>query len=99
MAAELQRANPDGYVHSRDANEYQRLREQALLWQRASEEVLDRIGLVPGMSCLDVGATVSDHGAASPVSKSMARSASKRCRTLMRKAARSSTSWLQMSQA
>ena len=56
MAAEAQRANPDGYVHSRDANEYQRLRDQALLWQRASEEVLNRIGLVPGMSCLDVGA-------------------------------------------
>jgi ubiquinone/menaquinone biosynthesis C-methylase UbiE len=43
-------------VHSRDSNEYQRLREQALLWQRASEEVLGRIGLKPGMSCLDVGA-------------------------------------------
>jgi ubiquinone/menaquinone biosynthesis C-methylase UbiE len=56
VAAEPQRANPDGYVHSRDSNEYQRLREQALLWQRASEEVLGRIGLKPGMSCLDVGA-------------------------------------------
>jgi ubiquinone/menaquinone biosynthesis C-methylase UbiE len=56
VAAEAQRANPDGYVHSRDPNEYQRLREQALLWQRASEEVLDRVGLEPGMSCLDVGA-------------------------------------------
>lgn len=56
MAAQAQTANPDGYVHSRDPNEYQRLREQALLWQRASEEVLDSIGLKPGMSCLDVGA-------------------------------------------
>jgi ubiquinone/menaquinone biosynthesis C-methylase UbiE len=56
VAAEAQRANPDGYVHSRDPNEYQRLREQALLWQRASEEVLDRVGLGPGMNCLDVGA-------------------------------------------
>jgi ubiquinone/menaquinone biosynthesis C-methylase UbiE len=56
VAAEPQKANPDGYVHSRDSNEYQRLREQALLWQRASEEVLGRIGLKPGMSCLDVGA-------------------------------------------
>jgi 2-polyprenyl-3-methyl-5-hydroxy-6-metoxy-1,4-benzoquinol methylase len=43
-------------VHARNADEYRRLREQALLWQRASEEVLDRIGLKPGMSCLDVGA-------------------------------------------
>jgi 2-polyprenyl-3-methyl-5-hydroxy-6-metoxy-1,4-benzoquinol methylase len=56
VAAEPQRANPDGYVQARDPNEYQRLREQALLWQRASEEALDRIGLKPGMSCLDVGA-------------------------------------------
>jgi trans-aconitate methyltransferase len=56
VAAQAQQSNPDGYVHSRDPNEYQRLREQALLWQRASEEVLDRIGLKPGMSCLDIGA-------------------------------------------
>ena len=55
MAAKAQKANPDGYVHSRDPNEYQRLRDQALMWQRASEEVLDRVGLKPGMSCLDVG--------------------------------------------
>jgi ubiquinone/menaquinone biosynthesis C-methylase UbiE len=56
VAAQAQTANPDGYVHSRDPNEYQRLREQALLWQRSSSEVLDSIGLGPGMSCLDVGA-------------------------------------------
>ena len=55
MAAKAQKANPDGYVHSRDPNEYQRLRDQALMWQRATEEVLDRVGLKPGMSCLDVG--------------------------------------------
>ena len=53
MAAKAQ--NPDGYVHARDLNEYQRLRDQALMWQRATEEVLDRIGLRPGVSCLDVG--------------------------------------------
>ena len=29
MAAKAQKANPDGYVHARDANEYQRLRDQA----------------------------------------------------------------------
>jgi SAM-dependent methyltransferase len=46
---------PDGYVHARDMTEYQRLRDQAAMWQGATEEVLDRIGLTPGMSCLDVG--------------------------------------------
>ncbi len=55
MAAKAEKANPDGYVHARDVNEYQRLRDQALMWQRATEEVLDRAGLKPGMSCLDVG--------------------------------------------
>ncbi len=56
MAATAQKTNPDGYVHARDPNEYQRLREQAFMWQRATEEVLDKVGLKPGMSCLDVGA-------------------------------------------
>ncbi len=56
MAAKAQEANPDGYVHARDVNEYQRLRDQAELWRRATEEVLDRVGLAAGMSCLDVGA-------------------------------------------
>jgi ubiquinone/menaquinone biosynthesis C-methylase UbiE len=56
VAATAQKTNPDGYVHARDPNEYQRLREQALMWQRATEEVLDKVGLKPGMSCLDVGA-------------------------------------------
>lgn len=56
MAAKARKLSPDDYVHARDATEYQRLRDQALMWQRATEEVLDRIGLKPGMSCLDVGA-------------------------------------------
>jgi ubiquinone/menaquinone biosynthesis C-methylase UbiE len=56
VAATAQKTNPDGYVHARDPNEYQRLREQAFMWQRATEEVLDKVGLKPGMSCLDVGA-------------------------------------------
>ena len=55
MAAKVLNLNPDGYVHDRDMNEYQRLRDQAMMWRRATEEVLDRIGLRPGMSCLDVG--------------------------------------------
>ena len=53
--AEAQRRNLDGYAHARDDAEYRRLREQALLWQSATEAVLDRVGLAPGMSCLDVG--------------------------------------------
>jgi ubiquinone/menaquinone biosynthesis C-methylase UbiE len=53
--AEAQTANPDGYVHARDAEEYQRLRDQAALWQGATETLFDRVGLKPGMSCLDVG--------------------------------------------
>jgi ubiquinone/menaquinone biosynthesis C-methylase UbiE len=56
VAAKAQQVNPDGYVHARDVNEYQRLRDQALMWQRATQEVLDRVGLKPGMSCIDVGA-------------------------------------------
>ena len=48
--------NPDGHVHARDADEYQRLRNQAAMWRGATEALLDQIGLKPGMSCLDVGA-------------------------------------------
>jgi ubiquinone/menaquinone biosynthesis C-methylase UbiE len=55
VAREARKLSPDGYVHARDADEYQRLRDQALMWQSATEQVLDRIGLAPGMSALDVG--------------------------------------------
>ncbi len=55
MARQAPKLNPDGYIHARDADEYQRLRDQALMWQRATEEVLDRVGLGAGMSALDVG--------------------------------------------
>ena len=55
MASEARKLNPDGYIHARDADEYQRLRDQALMWQSATEQVLNRIGLAPGMSALDVG--------------------------------------------
>jgi ubiquinone/menaquinone biosynthesis C-methylase UbiE len=54
--AKARELNPDSYVHARDANEYQRLRDQARMWQGATAEVLDRVGLKPGMACLDVGA-------------------------------------------
>jgi ubiquinone/menaquinone biosynthesis C-methylase UbiE len=48
-------SNPDGYVHARGDKEYQRLRDQATMWQAATEQALDSVGLKPGMSCLDVG--------------------------------------------
>jgi SAM-dependent methyltransferase len=56
VAEAAQRRNPDGYVHARDDAEYRRLRDQALLWEGATGALLDRVGLRPGMSCLDVGA-------------------------------------------
>ena len=52
---ETAQTNPDGYVHTRDDEEYTRLRSQALMWQDATEALLDDIGLKPGMSCLDLG--------------------------------------------
>ncbi len=56
MAIGARKVNPDGYIHARDADEYKRLRDQALMWQSATEAVLDKIGLASGMSALDVGA-------------------------------------------
>jgi len=53
--AQPQTSNPDGYLHTRDADEYQRLRDQAAMWQGATEALLDKAGLGPGMTCLDVG--------------------------------------------
>ena len=55
MASEARKLNPDGYIHTRDADEYQRLRDQALMWQGATEALLGQIGLGAGMSALDVG--------------------------------------------
>ncbi len=53
--ARTRKANPGGDVQTRDAREYQRLREQARMWQGATAHVLAAVGLGPGMSCLDVG--------------------------------------------
>lgn len=50
------KANPDGYVHARNPQEYQRLRDQARLWEEATRGVLAKAGLSAGMSALDVGA-------------------------------------------
>jgi ubiquinone/menaquinone biosynthesis C-methylase UbiE len=55
VAREARKLNPDGYIHARDADEYQRLRDQALMWQGATEELLDQVGLGRGMRALDVG--------------------------------------------
>lgn len=52
---QAQTPNPDGYIHARDAEEYQRLRSQAAMWQGATAALLGKIGLSPGMTCLDVG--------------------------------------------
>jgi len=45
----------DNYVMGRTAEEYARLRQQARLWQSATREALERVGLKGGMRCLDVG--------------------------------------------
>jgi SAM-dependent methyltransferase len=55
VVAQAQKLTPGGHVPASDGAEYQRLREQALLWQSATNDILDRVGLKPGMSCLDVG--------------------------------------------
>lgn len=45
----------DEYVMGRTAEEYRRLRMQALMLEPATRGVLQQIGLREGMSCLDVG--------------------------------------------
>src|SRR5262249_41158891 len=55
VAREARKLNPDGYIHARDAAEYQRLRDQALMWQGATEDLLDRVGLGRGMRARDGG--------------------------------------------
>ena len=72
------KVNPDGYVHARDAKEYQRLRDQARMW---TAQVLATVGLGPGMNCLDVGCGLGaamqlmadDRREGSPASRAMPR--------------------------
>lgn len=45
----------DGYALGRTSEEYQRLRNQAGLWEHVTTRMLGRVGLGPGMRCLDVG--------------------------------------------
>ena len=52
MEIGARKVNPDGYIHARDAGEYQRLRDQASMWQSATEAVLDKVGLGQGMPVL-----------------------------------------------
>jgi hypothetical protein len=44
----------DDYVLGRTSEEYQRLRRQARLWEQITAQALDRVGISPGMRCLDV---------------------------------------------
>jgi SAM-dependent methyltransferase len=46
---------PDGYVLGRSAEEYERLRAQARMWEPETARLLDRAGLARGARCLDAG--------------------------------------------
>src|SRR5918912_3663027 len=50
--AEIERK---AYALARTPEEYERLRAQARVWEDATLRLLDRIGLAPGMRCLDAG--------------------------------------------
>jgi ubiquinone/menaquinone biosynthesis C-methylase UbiE len=45
----------DGYVMGRTPEEYERLRQQARVWEQATATLLDRVSPRPGGRCLDVG--------------------------------------------
>jgi SAM-dependent methyltransferase len=45
----------DPYALGRSADEYQRVRGQALAWEPATTALLDRLGVRAGASCLDAG--------------------------------------------
>jgi SAM-dependent methyltransferase len=45
----------EGYALGRTPGEYERLRDQARVWEAATGRLLDRVGLAPGASCLDAG--------------------------------------------
>ena len=47
---------PQGtYALGHTAEEYERLRMQARVWEVAAGRLLDQVGLGPGASCLDAG--------------------------------------------
>ena len=43
------------YALGHTAEEYERLRRQARVWEVAAGRLLDQVGLRPGASCLDAG--------------------------------------------
>lgn len=48
-------AGTDHYVLGRSAQEYERLRAQARIWEEATGRLLDQVELAPGARCLDAG--------------------------------------------
>jgi SAM-dependent methyltransferase len=48
-------APTDRYAGERSATEYERLRQQARVWEDATLRIFDRVGLGPGARCLDAG--------------------------------------------
>ncbi len=55
MGAKPLNESLDRYVMGQTSEEYQRLRQQAKVWEASTMQILQRIGLREGMSCLDVG--------------------------------------------
>lgn len=49
------RSRPDDYLMGRTPAEHERLRRQARALEPVTRRVLERIGVQPGMSCLDLG--------------------------------------------
>ena len=45
----------DRYALGHSADEYDRLRQQARMWEAATGRLLDQVGLAPGARCLDAG--------------------------------------------
>lgn len=45
----------DIYFMGRTSAEYERLRQQAKIWEESTRTLFSRVGLTAGMSCLDVG--------------------------------------------
>jgi ubiquinone/menaquinone biosynthesis C-methylase UbiE len=52
--AEAERPQPD-YALARTPEEYERLLGQARVWERATGQLFDQVGLASGASCLDAG--------------------------------------------
>jgi ubiquinone/menaquinone biosynthesis C-methylase UbiE len=52
--------NPTPYMFTYSSQEYERLRLQAAAWEQATTEFLDRVGVVPGMRCCDLGCGIGD---------------------------------------